>query len=363
MGDDPAKLGERGTPASMFHALGRAPERSFDGRRVRLELSDPRGKLNIMARKRTSKHVRRQDAFTDPGWPVPTPQAFHHFTLARQVDHLVTAREADPDLGFMARLLALCSLPRTNPGRRLQYVRSNGPYTLVMSAGGLSKLPYGNLPRLLMAWVSTEAVRTRSRELILGRSLSEFMRKLDIRSDSGGSRGERTRLRNQMNRLFSASVSLIYEGDGVQARMSSFVADRAEFWWDPKRPDDPSLWYSKIRLGEEFFQEIIRHPLPLDMNILKALKRSSLGLDLYMWLTYRTFALKKPVMLRWRDLYRQFGVNPAQATDRLTVNDFRKECLRELKKIEEAWPELNYGLARGALVVAPSTPTIPPVVR
>ena len=92
-------------------------------------------------------------------------------------------------------------------------------------------------------------------------------------------------------------------------------------------------------------------------------KRSTLGLDLYMWLAYRTFTLKEPVRLRWRDLYRQFGVNPAQAGDRNTVNDFRTKCLRELKKIEEAWPELNYGLARGALIVAPSTPTIPPVDR
>ena len=72
--------------------------------------------------------------------------------------------------------LALCSLPRTNPGNRLQYKRTNGPYKLVMIAGADCKLPYGNLPRLLLAWVSTEAVRTQSRELVLGRSLAEFMR-------------------------------------------------------------------------------------------------------------------------------------------------------------------------------------------
>ena len=90
-----------------------------------------------------------------------SPQARHHFTQADQVNQLVGASEADPDLGFMARLLALCSLPRTNPGNRKEYVRRNGPYTLVMSAGGLNKLPFGNLPRLLLAWVCTEAVQTR----------------------------------------------------------------------------------------------------------------------------------------------------------------------------------------------------------
>ena len=50
-------------------------------------------------------------------------QAWHHFTRFDQVHQLVSASEADADLGFMARLLALCSLPRTNPGNRLQYKR------------------------------------------------------------------------------------------------------------------------------------------------------------------------------------------------------------------------------------------------
>ena len=90
----------------------------------------------------------------------------------------------------MARLLVLCSLPRNNPGNRLQYVRRNGPYALVMSAGGLNKLPYGNLPRLLLAWACSEAVRTQRRELVLGRSLYEFMRKLGMDDRSGSVRGD-----------------------------------------------------------------------------------------------------------------------------------------------------------------------------
>ena len=74
------------------------------------------------------------------------PQARRGFTQADQVNQLVNASEADPDLGFMARLLALCSLPRTNPGNRLQYKRQNGPYTLIMFSSGDTKLPFGNLP-------------------------------------------------------------------------------------------------------------------------------------------------------------------------------------------------------------------------
>ena len=134
------------------------------------------------------------EAFGDLGGPMKSireasPQALHHFTQAEQVNRLVTARESDPDLGFQARMMALCSLPRSNPGQRKEYVRRNGPYTLGMSAGIGNKLPFGTLPRLLMAWVSTEAVKTQSPVLVLGNSLTEFMDKLGINSDSSGRRG------------------------------------------------------------------------------------------------------------------------------------------------------------------------------
>ena len=305
------------------------------------------------------------DALSGMGGPVKSireasPQALHHFTQADQVNQLVRASEADPDLGFMARLMALCSLPRTNPGNQLRYIRRNGPYILVMIAGAVTKLPFGNLPRLLLAWVCTEAVRTQSRELVLGASLSEFMRKLGIHTQSGGCGGVRTRLRNQMKRLFNASVHLVYEDERISASVNSQIADRTEFWWNPNKLDEPSLWESKIYLGEAFFNEIIRHPVPLDMNTLKALKRSSMGLDLYLWLTYRVFSLQSPLRLSWRQLYRQFGADPAKADDKLIVNDFRTKCLRELKKIKIAWTDLNYATAKGMLILYPSKPAIPP---
>ena len=292
-----------------------------------------------------------------------TPQARHHFTTLRQVDQLIEAGEGEPDLGFMARLMALCSLPRTNPKQRTQYVRRNGPYTLVLHAGGVqARLPYGNIPRLLLAWVCTEAVRTQRRELVLGRSLYEFMRKLGLDDRSGGVNAERTRLKNQMTRLFNCSVQLVHSTKDHQVTVSSFIADRTEYWWDTSgNLDRPCLWDSTIQLGEKFFHEILAHPVPIDLNALLALKRSPLGLDLYLWLTYRTFALKRPLCLSWRQLYRQFGADPAQLEKRgFTINRFRAACLRELKKINPAWPDLNYHTVTGGLVVSPSPPRIPP---
>ena len=64
-----------------------------------------------------------------------TPQSKHHFTRFDQASQLVGASDAVPDVSYLGRQLTLCSLPRTNPGDQLQYVRQNGPYLLGMSAG------------------------------------------------------------------------------------------------------------------------------------------------------------------------------------------------------------------------------------
>ena len=303
------------------------------------------------------------DALSGMGGPVAaireaSPQARHHFTRADQVNQLVGASEADPDRGFMARMMALCSLPRTNPGNRFRYVRRNGPYKLIMSATGDHKLPFGNLPRLILAWLSTEAVRTQNREIVLGRSLAEFMRELGIYSSGGV---VQIRLRNQMRRLFGCTVQLTYKDANVERFVNSPIAESGEYWWNPQRPDQPSLWDSKIELSEKFFQEIISHPVPIDMNTLAALKRCSLGLDLYLWLVYRTFALRAPQRLTWKQLYCQFGPTPNSAATHDAVQNFRRRILREMKKIKLAWKELNYSTAPGVLILHPSTPAIAPL--
>ena len=99
------------------------------------------------------------------------------------------------------------------------------------------------------------------------------MRKLGMGDDSGSPRGDRTRLRNQMRRLFNAHVQLVYADQHRETSVSSSVADRTDFWWNDCKPGETMLFNSKIELGEKFFQEIITHPVPIDMNTLMALKR------------------------------------------------------------------------------------------
>ena len=115
-----------------------------------------------------------------------SPQALHHFTQADQVNQLVTASETTPDLGFMARMMALCSLPRTNPGNRTRYVRRNGPYTLVLRtrAGAPSRRPARpGVPGTTRYRVSRRSRRTSAPECHVPRS--PFRREATITARAG----------------------------------------------------------------------------------------------------------------------------------------------------------------------------------
>ena len=223
----------------------------------------------------------------------------------------------------------------------------------VSTPPGSKLLPFGNLPRLLLAWLCSEVVRMGSREIVLGASLAEFMRKLGIYSTSGK---KYRSLREQMKRLFGCTISLVYSDANCEDTAATLIADRTTFWWT--KPEGAVSWQSKIHVSETFFNEIMGHPVPLNMNTLKALKRSSLGLDLYLWLTYRVFSLRGPQAITWRQMEQQFGKDPGRASDKFTVRNFRTDCLRELTKIKAAWPKLSYSTAPGVLILNPSPPQI-----
>jgi hypothetical protein len=133
---------------------------------------------------------------------------------------LLDAAEAirlDPDkveAAFMARQLVQATLPHKNPGNVPLWARTNGNLALTIQPGqGDGKLlgyPYGTIPRLLLVWMTTEAVKTKNRRLELGNSLTAFMRELGLNPDNGGTGAKRSdarRLRDQMQRLFQARIS------------------------------------------------------------------------------------------------------------------------------------------------------------
>ncbi len=253
-------------------------------------------------------------------------------------------------IGFMARVLTQVTMPHRQIHEPV-FKRKNGAFSLAMLAHPDIGLPYGSIPRLLLAWMTTEAVRTRSPMLELGPSLSAFMAGLGL-TRCGGEKGDITRFRNQALRLFCSTVSCRYEDKTLDAGGNLSIVEQYSLWWNPKTLDPMPLWKSTVTLGSGFFNEIVDRPVPVDMRALRALKRSPLALDIYCWLTYRLSYLRKPTDIPWAVLQLQFGADYGRE------RDFKAAFLEHLRAVLVVYPEADVGEGQQGLLLKPSKPHV-----
>lgn len=271
----------------------------------------------------------------------------------------IDALEANA-LGFTARVLVQASLPHRTPKesqlKNNAWIRKNGNFSLILQQG-LNKdgdyigFPFGNIPRLLLAYFSTQAVQTKSREISLCNSLSEFMRALGMSSNGRDIK----RMKDQLYRLLSANISFRYEQpEEFAAGANKPIAKKYSFWWDERNLNQQSLFKNAVILDEDFYHEITSHPVPIDMRAVAVLKHSSLALDFYTWLTYRVFDLKAPQKITWTTLHKQVGSNYNR------VRDFKKYAIDALTKVKAVYPDLQIEEERDYLLIKPSKPHIAP---
>lgn len=142
-------------------------------------------------------------------------------------------------LGYMARALTLATMPHSRYEGN-EFHRRNGAFSMTMLAPSSVGLPYGSKPRLLVAYLTTEAVRKGDRDIILGDSLSDFMKDLGLQV-TGGRWGSITGLKQQMTRLFSSSVHCQWDTKDSTSIANMQVVSKAQLWWDPKNPEQTGV--------------------------------------------------------------------------------------------------------------------------
>lgn len=268
------------------------------------------------------------------------------------------AREAGAH-GFQARALAQASIPhRKTDGT--EFSRTNGDLTLTMLARSDIGLPYGSIPRLLIAWMATEAVREGSPELVLGDSMAEFLEQLGIARSGDWKRigsdgkahpvlGSYARVSDQMKRLFACSIMVTSERDDRFDLASGLQpVKHAQLWFDPKKPEQVSLWRSTVQLRPEFFEEVTNSPVSVDMRALRSLRASPMEIDIYTWATYRMSYLSKPTQIPWALLQAQFGSSYKRP------RDFRRYFEKALKAVQTIYPHLRASSSDKGLTLRPS---------
>jgi hypothetical protein len=267
-----------------------------------------------------------------------TPRVRHLIDEAVELE-IEQARSAGAT-GYIAHFLAQATLPHTDP-KTNYFERGTGKLTLSITANPKYGVPYGGLPRLLLAWMCTEAVRTGSPELSLGRSQAEFLQKLDLHNDGRYI----ARVRDQSLRLVRSLISVSgADGDALGIE-SILIAKRAFLFWNTRDTEQPGLWDSAITLSTDFFESLTHAPVPIRMEALQALKKSPLAMDIYTWLVYRMFSLnvattkcgKRLAQVPWAGLMMQFGSGYADTPQ--GMRDFKKSFRKRLKEALLFYPE------------------------
>jgi hypothetical protein len=241
----------------------------------------------------------------------------------------------------------------------LSWSRTNGNFTLAITSGINAKtglpygIPYGIIPRLLLVWMVTEIIRTKSRYLEPGSRFADFLLKLGLDPSNGtGKRSDTRRTREQVDRLINASVQFLkLTKDQGATRTESEkipISNKSGLWWHDKDPEQSTLWTSYIIVSQEFFDEIMKAPNPLDVRVLRHIKDSSLGIDLYTILNREAYLAEKEDKTRflaWEWIQERTGNEYQEGKNGL--DKFRRKALEQIEAIRKAHPNLILTIVKG----------------
>lgn len=255
--------------------------------------------------------------------------------------------------------LIQCSFPHADPGSAIGFTRKNGWLELTLGTtrpeGGL---PYGVPARLLTIYCTSEAIRARSPEIYLGKTVHEFLRRLDV-PITRGDRGSLRTYANQLLRLIHCTLTIdenlrdAVGRNGLHIRQALF-AEEARLWWDADRAVGDG---SSLMLSQVLFHSILERSAPLSTQAIKALRKSPMDLDVYAWLVHRLFHLSKPSTVSWAQLSEQFGHSYQE------LRFFRRFFSDSLKRVLRVYPDANLKVADHGLLLLPSRPHVTPRAR
>lgn len=276
--------------------------------------------------------------------------------LIERSAEIATTPPAGEDMAFTHAVLCQVGLPRAKVEGR-EFMRQSGAAWVNVQSGYLDEgrgpvlqpIPYGVMPRLGLAWVSTFAVRNKEREIHIGDSAAEFLRLMGMESD-----GRRyATLRKQMHALAACRLQLGFKGRTYNGQ----PVQQFDAWISDKAANQRALWPGVMTLSEDYYSSLIESAVPLDNRALMALKGSALTLDVYAWLAHRLHRIEgRGVVLHWKSLREQFAQEYAGKDP---DKDFKKEFLPALRKVQAVYPQAKVKPVTGGVLLLGSPPPIP----
>ena len=263
---------------------------------------------------------------------------------------VLSDEEAAP--GYIHAGFAMTALPHKRTDA-IEWVRDSADIRLRIESGKshdgtVVGIPFGYVARLILLYLQTEAIKTRSREVELGRSMHSWLKAMGL--NSGGKGYEA--VREQSRRLSLCRLTFYRVADGGEAVMNgSFVREAIL----PSRDTSSqlSLWRETVVLDEVFYESLVRHPLPVRESAIRAMSGRSMAIDLYIWLAYRLHHLTRATRVPWPAIYRQFGAGFA------LQRQFKVHAREALALALAAYPEAQVKMDEEALTLLPSPAPVP----
>lgn len=252
--------------------------------------------------------------------------------------------------GFTYSGFALTSLPH-KPQTTGVWKREGHNLTLILETshdihGKPIGLPYGSYARFILLFLQSKAVKSRSREIELGRSMRTWLGTMGL--SIGGTTYKMAN--EQARRISGCRLTFHHVGRGRSVlRHGGFVDGSISLTEDGTQG---TLWQDRVLLNEQFYEALLAHPVPVSEAALRAIGPRSMVLDVYIWLAYRLHSLKDDTEVSWQALYAQFGAGYKE------LRNFRPHLLDCLQIAMAAYPDARVSLGDVGLVLHPSRPAI-----
>lgn len=233
----------------------------------------------------------------------------------------INVSEAETVPAFLHSALCAMSLPARRPKDEMApIIRQDGRYTLAITPkptlirrdGEVTMqslgVPFGSYPRIILIYIMSEAVRTSSRDVYLGASFAEWLRRLGYENATHGSRGTASLLKHQLDRLLACEWMIRWDDNDADDAAFAVKEVKLSNEYAGLKGRDGSF-IREIRLAEGFFSHLREHAVPLNEAAIRELRNNPTALDLYTYLAYRLLRITgdRPHILSWEQLATHLG--------------------------------------------------------
>jgi hypothetical protein len=267
--------------------------------------------------------------------------------------------DEDGSLGFAFSGWAQCALPHRRLAPDARWEIAGERVRLVVEPGlhpsshdGPMEhigVPYGSVARLILLFLQTEALRTNSREVELGGSLRQWLSK--IGASIGGSNARA--VRDQAERISRCRLTFHIHGSGKVGLVNQSIVDRALFIEDSNTRQG-KLSLETAKLSEGFFEQLKKHPVPLEEAAIRAISNNPAALDAYLWLAYRLHVLTSDKLITWKALKSQFGGGYKE------LFHFKPRFTQALALATAVYPAAKIDVIEQGVILKPSRPPVAP---